>query len=1012
MTSVTVASLLVCAPASSCYATASPFAMAATTPAASATSAATFARPASLVSRVSRPTLTRVPASLSSSTAYRALSARSYSHLQQGRFNPTMLNSRAASYHLSARLTRASASSSSPGSAESEEVRASGSPPAAEVASDTDAFSESETIAATNGSATNGVASGNGSGSGAGSDVTAPIELEFVPLEGFRKLGAQLKMLVAWPWRRVKKNSVLYMRLKGNVPEMVGSSFSSTLSLPQICDNLRKAAVDPRVSALLLHVDPLQCGWGKLQEIARHVAHFRKSGKPCIAYMTVGGEQEYFLASACEEIYAPPGAYLSLRGLAVQGQFLGGVLQKAGVQPQIERIGKYKSAGDQLARSDMSEPNREMLTAILDDYYGTWTTAVAENRGVSMEAVQALLHDGVQEVEELKTRGFLTDVIYGIQVEEMLKERLGQDKEKPLQSVEAKKYAKINPSTVGLGGRDRIAVLRAVGAISQGKDRGGGMGSGVKSETIIQKLRMVKENKQFKALVLRIDSPGGDALASDLMWNEIRELAKVKPVVACMSDVAASGGYYMAMAAPHIVAEPLTLTGSIGVVTGKFSLGELYERIGFSKEIISRGRFAELNADQRPFTPDEEEYFARGAKIAYQRFRDKAALSRSMKEDDMEAVAQGRVWTGQAALKANLVDSLGGIWTAVQIANMWNEIRELAKVKPVVACMSDVAASGGYYMAMAAPHIVAEPLTLTGSIGVVTGKFSLGELYERIGFSKEIISRGRFAELNADQRPFTPDEEEYFARGAKIAYQRFRDKAALSRSMKEDDMEAVAQGRVWTGQAALKANLVDSLGGIWTAVQIAKSKAGIDPSRRVRIVELSRSQPSITAFLSGGAQSLLSLSGFLGPEARAEALREVAADLLLSPGLGASFGASLGSSGAGSFGNLLSGGIDASMSSVLVKGSSGTVSSSLLANTAGVHAVMEGDITVRGSGSETAAAIYNGAGGSAALAELAVLLSPTAAVLGGALGQSSQAEGKSIEPCSGKQADSGSVGGR
>ncbi|GJP44353.1 hypothetical protein CLOM_g3732 [Closterium sp. NIES-68] len=859
MTSVTVASLLVCAPASSCYATASPFAMAATTPAASATSAATFARPASLVSRVSRPTLTRVPASLSSSTAYRALSARSYSHLQQGRFNPTMLNSRAASYHLSARLTRASASSSSPGSAESEEVRASGSPPAAEVASDTDAFSESETIAATNGSATNGVASGNGSGSGAGSDVTAPIELEFVPLEGFRKLGAQLKMLVAWPWRRVKKNSVLYMRLKGNVPEMVGSSFSSTLSLPQICDNLRKAAVDPRVSALLLHVDPLQCGWGKLQEIARHVAHFRKSGKPCIAYMTVGGEQEYFLASACEEIYAPPGAYLSLRGLAVQGQFLGGVLQKAGVQPQIERIGKYKSAGDQLARSDMSEPNREMLTAILDDYYGTWTTAVAENRGVSMEAVQALLHDGVQEVEELKTRGFLTDVIYGIQVEEMLKERLGQDKEKPLQSVEAKKYAKINPSTVGLGGRDRIAVLRAVGAISQGKDRGGGMGSGVKSETIIQKLRMVKENKQFKALVLRIDSPGGDALASDLMWNEIRELAKVKPVVACMSDVAASGGYYMAMAAPHIVAEPLTLTGSIGVVTGKFSLGELYERIGFSKEIISRGRFAELNADQRPFTPDEEEYFARGAKIAYQRFRDKAALSRSMKEDDMEAVAQGRVWTGQAALKANLVDSLGGIWTAVQIA---------------------------------------------------------------------------------------------------------------------------------------------------------KSKAGIDPSRRVRIVELSRSQPSITAFLSGGAQSLLSLSGFLGPEARAEALREVAADLLLSPGLGASFGASLGSSGAGSFGNLLSGGIDASMSSVLVKGSSGTVSSSLLANTAGVHAVMEGDITVRGSGSETAAAIYNGAGGSAALAELAVLLSPTAAVLGGALGQSSQAEGKSIEPCSGKQADSGSVGGR
>ncbi|CAI5502616.1 unnamed protein product [Closterium sp. Naga37s-1] len=844
MTSAATASALIRAPA--CAAAASPFPMAASAASSAATSSAaryfsaSFARPSSLSYRSSAP----LSASLSASSAIASTSAISAS------FRSSAYAPLSASHSSFRHVSASAASTPESGPAESEEVKATGT--SGSVDSDTDAFSETETVSATNGAASNGVAASTSSATssasiasgegGASGDVAVPIELEYVPLAGFRKLGAQLKMLVEWPWRRVKKNSVLYMRLKGNIPEMVGSSFSPSLSLPAICDNLRKAAVDPRVSALLLHVDPLQCGWGKLQEIARHVAHFRKSGKPCIAYMTVGGEQEYFIASACEEIYAPPGAYLSLRGLAVQGQFLGGVLQKAGVQPQIERIGKYKSAGDQLARSDMSEPNREMLTAILDDFYSTWTAAVAENRGVGQEAVQQLLQDGVQEVEELKSRGFLTDVIYGIQVEELLKERLGQDKEKPLQSVDAKKYGKVSPSTVGLGGKERIAVLRAVGAISQGKERGGGMGGGgVKSESIIEKLRMVKENKQFKALVLRIDSPGGDALASDLMWNEIRELAKVKPVVACMSDVAASGGYYMAMAAPHIVAEPLTLTGSIGVVTGKFSLGELYGRIGFNKEIISRGRFAELNADQRPFTPDEEEYFAKGAKIAYQRFRNKAALSRSMQEEDMEAVAQGRVWTGQAAHKANLVDSLGGFWSAVQVA---------------------------------------------------------------------------------------------------------------------------------------------------------KSKAGIDLSQRVRIVELSRSQPSITALLSGGAQSVLSLSGFFGPEARAEALRSLAADMLLSPSLGASLGASLGTSGS-SFGNLLSGGIDASMGGVLVTGSSGTVNSSL--NTVGVQAVMEGDIAVRGSGSETAAAIYSGADGSAGLAELAVLLSPAAAALGGALGQSANVEeGRSV----------------
>ncbi|KAK1384166.1 serine protease SPPA, chloroplastic-like, partial [Heracleum sosnowskyi] len=185
------------------------------------------------------------------------------------------------------------------------------------------------------------------------------------------------------------------------------------------------------------------------------------------------------------------------------------------------------------------------------------------------------------------------------------------------------------------------------------------------------------ESKRYKAVIIRIDSPGGDALASDLMWREIRLLAASKPVVASMADVAASGGYYMAMAAGAIVSENLTLTGSIGVVTGKFNLGKLYERIGFNKDIISRGRYAELTAaDQRPFRPDEEELFAKSAQNAYSQFRDKAAFSRSMTVDQMEEVAQGRVWTGNDAASRGLVDAIGGLSRAVAIAKKKADIPE------------------------------------------------------------------------------------------------------------------------------------------------------------------------------------------------------------------------------------------------------------------------------------------------------------------------------------------------
>ncbi|KAI4303748.1 hypothetical protein MLD38_039344 [Melastoma candidum] len=495
-------------------------------------------------------------------------------------------------------------------------------------------------------------------------------EFEFREFGPWRKLGVKVKMLVAFPWERVKKGSVLTMKLRGQISDQLKSRFSSGLSLPQICENLIKAAYDPRISGLYLHIDSLNCGWGKVEEIRRHILNFKKSGKFIVGYVPTCREKEYYLASACEELYAPPSAYFSLYGLTVQASFLRGTFEKLGIEPQVERIGKYKSAGDQLARKTMSEENCEMLTAILDTIYGTWIDEVSTTKGKKREEIENFVNEGVFQVERLKEEGWITNICYDDEVLTMLKEKVGVQKDKNLPMVDYRRYSRVRNWTIGLsGGKDLVAVIRASGSISRVKSSLNVSGSGVVAEQLIEKIRMVRESKKFKAAILRIDSPGGDALASDLMWRELRLLAESKPVVTSMADVAASGGYYMAMGTGAIVAESLTLTGSIGVVTGKFNLGNLYQKIGFNKEIISRGRFSELlAAEQRPFRPEEADLFSKMAQNAYKMFRDKAAFSRGMPVEKMEEVAQGRVWTGKDAATRGLVDAIGGLSRAVAIA--------------------------------------------------------------------------------------------------------------------------------------------------------------------------------------------------------------------------------------------------------------------------------------------------------------------------------------------------------
>ncbi|KAK4567892.1 hypothetical protein RGQ29_003602 [Quercus rubra] len=487
-------------------------------------------------------------------------------------------------------------------------------------------------------------------------------EFQFEEFNWWRKFTVKLKMLTALPWERVRKGTVLTMNIRGQISDQRKSRFSSGLSLPQICENIVKAAYDPRISGVYLHIETLSCGWGKVEEIRRHIFDFQKSGKFIVAYVPACREKEYYLACACEEIYAPSSAYFSLFGLTVQASFL----------REVQRFGKYKSAGDQLIRKTMSKENCEMLTALLENIYGNWLDKVSSTKGKTREDLENFINDGVYQVERLKEEGWITNIRYDDEVISMLREKLGLPKDKQVPMIDYRKYSRVRKWTLGLsGGKDQIAVIRASGSISRVRSPLSASGSGIVGEQFIEKICTVRESKRYKAAIIQIDSPGGDALASDLMWREIRLLAASKPVIASMSDVAASGGYYMAMAAGTIVAENLTLTGSIGVVTGRFNLGKLYEKIGFNKEILSRGKHAELlAADQRPLRPDEAELFAKSAQNAYMQFRDKAAFSRSMPVDKMEEVAQGRVWTGKDAASRGLVDAIGGLSRAVAIAKL------------------------------------------------------------------------------------------------------------------------------------------------------------------------------------------------------------------------------------------------------------------------------------------------------------------------------------------------------
>lgn len=429
-----------------------------------------------------------------------------------------------------------------------------------------------------------------------------------------------------------------------------------------LLQRLREIRDDPSVSALVVQIGELPLGEGRTEELRAALASVRAK-KPVHALLVRGGTREYWLATAAGQVYAPPASVVSLTGIAATRFFLREGLGKLGVSFEAVVVGRYKSAPEALTRSAPSEAEREMVTSLLDDRFGRLVRGVAEARRLPEARVRELVDQGIFTAEEARAAGLVDATLWPDQVEERVRAsgaggRLGG-------RLDGRRRA-----AQRWGPRPAVAVIRLEGAIAPGRSRldplAGGAVAGAQS--VVRALRAAAGDGSVKAIVLRLESPGGDGFASAEIWRAVREARRRKPVVASMGDVAASGAYLVASGADLVVAEPSTLTGSIGVFALKADLSGLLAKLGVALASDQRGRRARIDSAVKPWTPDERSALERQLGWFYQQFVDAVAEGRALPRHSVETAAQGRVFTGAQALERRLVDRLGSLADAVALA--------------------------------------------------------------------------------------------------------------------------------------------------------------------------------------------------------------------------------------------------------------------------------------------------------------------------------------------------------
>ncbi len=432
----------------------------------------------------------------------------------------------------------------------------------------------------------------------------------------------------------------------------------------QLTQLLVQAERDPDLSGVILKFESLPgFGFGRAEELRQAIGRLQKAGKKVVSILFTAGDAEYFAAAASNEIYAVPQAMLLLNGLSASVTFFGEASDKLGVKWDVARVGRYKNAPDQFTRPDMSEEQREVLNAYLDDQFSHLVDGIAQMRKLSPEQVKSALNLGLQTPKQALSLKLVDAVIEPRELEEKIKTAVPGGRF-------AGAYQREAPEHGRWGRAPAIAIIPVIGNIASGKSRQDpfGLAEIAGAETVVRALERASADPFVKGIVLRIDSGGGDALASDLMYRAVLEAKKKKPVIASMGDVAASGGYYAAMGAQTIYADPTTLTGSIGVFILKPAVGPLGEKLGIRNETIERGEQASLFNSFQPWTPAQQAAAQRWVDAFYDDFITEVATSRNLPKEQVDAIAQGRVWSGTKAKELKLVDELGTLLDAIDAA--------------------------------------------------------------------------------------------------------------------------------------------------------------------------------------------------------------------------------------------------------------------------------------------------------------------------------------------------------
>lgn len=447
----------------------------------------------------------------------------------------------------------------------------------------------------------------------------------------------------------------------------------------EVLTTIRKAQVDQRIKGVLVRISALEIGWAKVEDIRDALLEYKKSDKPLVALLeqeVSGSNKEYYLATVADRIYLAPSVTAPLSGLAAQFFFLGGVWEKLDIQMDVEKIREYKTLGDMIANKEMTPAHREMANSLLDSIDAQFVAGLAQGRRLSAAAIADLIARCPVSPEEFEA-AHLSD---GTKYVQDLRDEIGGE-ETPL--VPMKDYVQVDETSLGLGVGPKIAVVYGVGDITSGESGSTLQGDVLGADTVSDALKDAADDDAVRAILFRVDSPGGSALASDLVWRATRAARKKKPLIVSMSDVAASGGYYIGAGATRIVAQPGTMTGSIGVLVVRPMVRDFLGRLGISTETIARGPFAAMFDLTTPLSPEARQKIIAEMDHIYDVFTDRVAAGRKLSTAQVNEIGRGRVWTGAQAKDNGLVDELGGFQAALQATKAAVEIPATQEVELV-----------------------------------------------------------------------------------------------------------------------------------------------------------------------------------------------------------------------------------------------------------------------------------------------------------------------------------------